>query len=92
MKEVLQPKKVKKTTCFDVFNCLWMVLFSLFCLLPICIMVSASFSSDKTLAQYGYTLFPKDITFDAYKFVFQSGGLLLRSYLNSIIVTGAVQC
>lgn len=88
MEEVLKAQKRVKITRFDVFNCSWMVLFSLYCLLPLCIMVSASFSSDATLAEYGYTLFPKKVTFDAYEFVFESGGLLLRSYLNSIIVTG----
>lgn len=89
MEEVFTPKKVKKISGFDVFNCLWMVLFSLYCLIPLCIMISASFSNDATLATYGYTLFPKKISFDAYAFVFETGGLLLRSYLNSIIVTGA---
>ena len=89
MEKVVTPKKMNKIGVFEVLNCLWMVLFSLYCLLPICIMVSASFSSDATLSQYGYTLFPKEITFEAYEFVFKSGQLLLRSYLNSIIVTGA---
>jgi len=89
MEKVLKPNKKVKISGFDFFNCLWMVLFSLYCLIPICIMVSASFSSDATLAKYGYTLFPKLVTLEAYKFVFESGKVLLRSYLNSIIVTGA---
>lgn len=83
MEEVLKPKKIKRIGVFEVLNCLWMVLFSLYCLIPICIMISASFSSDAVLAQYGYTLFPKQVTLEAYKFVFESGGLLLRSYINS---------
>ena len=88
MEKVLIAQKRKKITCFDVLNCAWMVLFSLYCIIPICIVISASFSNDLTLAEYGYTLFPKTLTLDAYKFVFETGELLLRSYLNSIFVTG----
>ena len=79
---------MNKIGVFEVLNCLWMVLFSLYCLLPIFIMISASFASDATLAKHGYTLFPREINLGAYRFVFESGALLLRSYMNSIIVTG----
>ena len=88
-KAIKKNRKLHKIGAFDVFNATWMILFSLYCLIPICIMLSASFSNDRTLAEYGYTLFPKKVTLDAYKFVFESGKLLMRAYLNSIIVTGA---
>lgn len=87
MENVIKTPKKKKISWFNVLNCSWMVLFSLYCLLPICIMISASFSTDENLATYGYTLFPKEISFDAYEFVFESGKLLFTSYINSIIVT-----
>ena len=87
MEEVLKPNKVAKVSSFDVFNCLWMVLFSLYCLVPLCIMLSASFSTDLALAEFGYTVLPRMLTLEAYKFVFESGKLLFTSYLNSIIVT-----
>ena len=89
MEEVLKPNKVAKVSSFDVFNCLWMVLFSLYCLVPLCIMLSASFSTDLALAEFGYTVLPRTFTLEAYQFVFESGKLLFTSYLNSIIVTGS---
>ena len=89
MQKVMKPSMKKKISIFGIFNAAWMILFSLYCLVPLFIMVSASFSSDATLAEYGYSIFPHKVTFEAYEFVFKTGKLLLRSYLNSIIVTGA---
>ncbi|MBQ4269675.1 MAG: hypothetical protein IJB97_08515, partial [Clostridia bacterium] len=64
-KAIKKNRKLHKIGAFDVFNATWMILFSLYCLIPICIMLSASFSNDRTLAEYGYTLFPKKVTLDA---------------------------
>ena len=89
MEEVKKISKKKKISPFDIFNAAWMVGFSLYCLIPLMIVVSASFSNDKAIAEHVYTILPKVFSVEAYSFVFKSGKLLLRSYLNSIIVTGA---
>lgn len=85
-------KKLKRVTPFDVFNVSWMVLFSVYCLIPLGIILSASFSKGTDLDTYGYSLFPRHIDFGAYKYIFSKnsvgGELLFRSYVNSVIVTG----
>lgn len=73
---------------FDIFNVLWMVLFALFCLVPIIIMISSSFSSDEALQNYGYSLFVREWSFNAYTVVFGNIIPLLRAYGVSLIVTG----
>ncbi len=80
--------KIGASFAFDFFNVLWMVLFALFCLVPLVIMISASFSSDEALQNYGYTLFVKDWSINAYKVVFANVNPLLRAYGVSIVVTG----
>ncbi len=80
--------KISASFAFDFFNVLWMVLFALFCLVPLVIMISASFSSDEALQNYGYTLFVKDWSINAYKVVFANVNPLLRAYGVSIVVTG----
>lgn len=89
MEAVKKIHKKKKISLFDIGNAGWMILFSLYCIIPLLIVVSASFSNDKAIAEYGYTVFPKVFSLEAYAFVFESGKLLFRSYINSIIVTGA---
>jgi putative aldouronate transport system permease protein len=74
---------------FDVFNLLWMVLFALFCLLPLMLMITGSLSSDETLQKNGWTVFPVEISFTAYQIMFSKITTLLRAYGVSILVTGA---
>lgn len=79
--------KKNKITGFSIFNATWMILFAFLCLLPMMIMISASFSTDRALQDYGFTLFPKEFSLDAYKIVFQDFTSLLRAYGVSIVVT-----
>lgn len=88
MENVKEPRKIKKISGFDVCNFLWMALFSLYCLLPILIVVSTSFTAVAEDETFKFSLVPKAISFTAYKYaILESGSLLFRSYLNSIIVT-----
>ena len=79
--------KLHKFGGFDAFNYIWMILFSLFCLLPLMIMISASFSTDSDLQRYGYGLFPHTFSTGAYDFVFGNYQPLLRGYGVSVFVT-----
>ncbi len=80
--------KIGHTIVFDVFNVLWMTLFAIYCLIPLMIMIAASFSSDEAIQAYGYSLFVRDFTFQAYSVVFKNAVPLLRAYGVSFIVTG----
>jgi len=64
-----------------------LVLFSVACLLPFVIVVSASFSSEAALSAHGYTLFPREISLSAYEFILSDTAVVLRSYGVSIVVT-----
>ncbi len=48
--------------------------------LPFIILISASLSNDETIAQYGYTVFPKVIDFTAYKEIFKDSTEILDAY------------
>lgn len=53
--------------------------------LPLILMISISISSDSAIANFGYTLLPKDISFDAYRQVFANPRQILKSYEVTII-------
>ena len=71
------------TVFLHIFFCLLCVI----CVLPVLMVISASISSEASLVEYGYTLFPKEISFDSYRFVFSSSNSIFRAYAVTIIVT-----
>lgn len=60
---------------------------ALFCLIPILLIVSASFSSEGSIFKHGYTLIPKEFSLDAYKIIFKSPEGLLNAYGVTIFIT-----
>ncbi len=63
------------------------IFFSLFCVLPLFLILSASLSSEQALVANGYTLFPKEISFGAFSYIFRAPKQLLTSYAVTIFVT-----
>jgi putative aldouronate transport system permease protein len=64
-----------------------LVAFSVACLIPFLIVVSASFSTERAITDYGYTIFPKEVSLTAYQFIFSDTSVVLRSYGVSGVVT-----
>jgi putative aldouronate transport system permease protein len=54
---------------------------------PLLYIISISFSSDKSIVEYGYRLIPKEISWQAYKYLFSAPGEILNAYAVSISVT-----
>lgn len=65
------------------------MLFSLFCVLPYLFVIIISISSRQSILANGYSFFPSELSFEAYKFVFQSADQLYTSFGVSIVVTVA---
>ncbi|MDF2924475.1 MAG: transporter-like protein [Paenibacillaceae bacterium] len=62
-------------------------LFALFCLLPLALVVTSSLTEETTLAKYGYSLWPKELSLSAYTYVFRNGEQLLASYGVTALIT-----
>lgn len=56
-------------------------------ILPMWIIIVASFTKDKAISDYGYRLWPAIFSLDAYRYLISKPGLVLRAYLVSITVT-----
>lgn len=59
------------------------------CIIPFLYIFITSFASESSLAQYGYTLWPREFTFAAYKYLFQQTSQLTHAYGVSIVITVA---
>lgn len=63
------------------------ILYSAICVLPFLLVLSISLSSEKSLTDYGYNIIPKIFSGNAYIFIMNQAGPLLRSYGVTIYAT-----
>lgn len=64
-----------------------MLLLSLICIFPIVLLFMSSITSESSLLENGYSLFPKEIGFDAYRYLWFSRGQILKAYIMTIATT-----
>ncbi|MGN1099782.1 MAG: carbohydrate ABC transporter permease [Christensenellales bacterium] len=68
-------------------NYVLLFLLSLTFILPFFYVISISFSTEHAIGMYGATLFPREFTTEAYAYLFRSGGVIMRAYGNTIVIT-----
>lgn len=64
-----------------------MILFTLLAVAPFVMIIASSLSSNDSLLSYGYGFFPREFSFEAYTYIFQSWQVIARSYLITIGAT-----
>jgi len=64
-----------------------MILCTIACVLPLLIVFSASITDEKTVTMYGYSLFPRNLSLEAYKYIFKDIMVILRAYGVTVFVT-----
>ena len=62
-------------------------LFALMCIVPFLFVIIISFTSEDSIRQIGYSFMPLSWSTQAYRYVFQLGDALWRSYFNSFLIT-----
>ena len=82
-KHVIAKKKERTGWGVHLFFCL----FGICCLIPFMMVISASFSNDLDLFDYGYSIFPKRIDLTAYKLLFENPSVIVNGYKITIFVT-----
>jgi putative aldouronate transport system permease protein len=65
-----------------------LLLISVACLLPFLVVVSASLSTENSLVNAGYALWPREFNTLAYQYLLVDSAQVLNSYLISLLVTG----
>ncbi|MEH7121359.1 carbohydrate ABC transporter permease [Neobacillus vireti] len=61
--------------------------FALSCLLPFILIVSSSLSTEKSIMDHGFSLWPKEFSTFAYQIVFQNPRLVIGSYIVTLGIT-----
>lgn len=66
---------------------IFFVLFSIICIVPIIYIISASFSNEQDLVEYGFTLFPKSFSSMAYLYLFSNIQVIIDAYAVTAVIT-----
>lgn len=66
-----------------------LILYSIICLIPFVLIISASFTDEIALNANGFTLIPSEFSTLAYEYVFRSPIALVRAYGVSVFITVA---
>jgi len=80
--------KSKDQVAFNIIASILIILISLFCILPIVLIVSASLTDNLALTKHGYQLVPSVFSTAAYKTIFEVPQKLLNAYKNTLVITG----
>lgn len=72
---------------WDVPIYLFLVVFSVFCAVPMLLIVMVSVTDEASIIKFGYSLIPAEFSVEAYKIVFRRGSSVLRSYTVTAFVT-----
>jgi putative aldouronate transport system permease protein len=66
-----------------------LIFFALCCLIPLILIISASFTDETTLTREGYSLFPQQWSTQAYELIFRNPGVIVRAYAVTMFTTFA---
>ena len=77
----------KSDKLFSYVSATVMLLLSLSCIFPILLLFMSSITSEISLLKNGYSIFPKEFGFDAYKYLWFSRAKIVRAYAMTIAAT-----
>lgn len=77
----------KKEKRFQFWMNLILIILSVFCVFPFILMFMASITEETALSINGYSLFPSEFDFEAYKYLLADSTILFNGYKVSILVT-----
>ena len=86
-----KKRKLQKTTAFDVFNIIFLLILAFIVIVPFYYTIVRSFLTQQEFIMNGTTLWPQSPTIGNYRDIFVGTGLL-RSFFNSVLytVTGTI--
>ncbi len=72
----------------QIFAYVFISFIALFCFIPLLMVLSVSFSNNTEVIQKGYSVLPRDFTFETYIYLFAHSGMkILKSYGVTVFIT-----
>ena len=67
--------------------CLFFGILTVLTFMPVLLVIVAAFSSESSVALYGYRFLPREWSLESFRYIFRAGSLLPRAFLNSLFIT-----
>lgn len=80
-------RKLTEKQIYSIVANLALILCALVVVIPILIVFMSSFSEESSAIKYGYTIWPKQFSLDAYRYVASKFDVIGRAYLITVAVT-----
>ncbi len=80
-------KKTADYVALNIISYIVVSLFAVFTVAPFVILIVNSFTSEHYILNYGFSLFPKELSVDAYSMIFAYPEKILRAYSVTIFIT-----
>ncbi|MBQ8815346.1 MAG: carbohydrate ABC transporter permease [Lachnospiraceae bacterium] len=80
-------KKKRRAERTDLWVHIFFILFGAICLIPFITVISASFSTEADLAEYGFSILPREWDFTAYAYLFENPSVIIKAYVVTIFIT-----
>jgi len=79
---------INNSKVFNFFVNLLLAALIAACVIPFWLLFVSSVTSESYLIQHGYSLLPKEFSFDAYKYLWEAKDSIGRAYLMSVVIAG----
>ncbi len=79
--------KSKQDKRFELFASIVMILVMAVIIFPFVLLFVSSITDENTLLINGYSIFPKKLSLDAYKYIWNSGSVIMRAYATTVCIT-----
>ncbi|MGO4546454.1 carbohydrate ABC transporter permease [Paenibacillus sp. 2TAB23] len=83
----MNTNKLNSSPVFSILSYSLIGIISFITFIPFIVLISGSFSSESSVLQSGYWFWPREISFDAYAFIFRYPAEVLSAYRVSILIT-----
>ena len=77
---------ITKNKPFIIVQYVFVTFLVISCIIPFWLLIASSFTPESVLAESGYSLIPKKVTFDTYKYLWAVSAGVGRAYLMSVII------
>ena len=77
---------ITKNKAYSAFQTIIVVLLCIAVMLPLWLLVASSITPEDILIKYGFSLIPRDITFEAYKYLLVATKDVAKAYIMSILI------
>lgn len=88
-RKYIQPQDSSYNTTVNAIVIIFFLIIAALAFMPVLLVIMASISSEQSLTENGYRFIPGEVSFEAFKYLFRSGGTVTRAILNSVIITSS---